>query len=197
MRKLIIIAVMLTSPMLARAEEIKTEAQAKKNYVGALFGPSISTRSGGTTSFAWGGRIGTGLIQEASGIFSLGLYVQSISDSQTVSGIAINTTLTALALELITRRAFGSGLYLGGRFGVGLGSAKVSVGSASTSGSSSSFFVGPVLGYEFEASDKVSIGIDASWATVGKATMAFDSGSTIELGSSSAVILNAGVTYHW
>lgn len=167
------------------------------SYAGPLIGPVISLKNGGGTYFGFGGRLGTKLYQEGSSLASLGVYVVSISDSQTISGVKLDGQITALMAEFIGRGYFKSGFYLGGRFGIAFHSISLSSGSISVSGTANRFAVGPVVGYEFKLSPKASFVLDFSWLSLFKSTITITSLGSFDLDSTSALLPFAGFNLTW
>lgn len=166
-------------------------------YIAAQFGQAFVTTGTSENYFTYGGRVGTGLFRDNSGIFSLGLSVNTNSQSATLSGVSISARTTPVLAELITREAWGTGLFLGGRVGVGLLSANVTTASLNLSGTATSLAVGPALGYEFSITETSNLVLDFSWISIGKGTLTLPTLGSIPYDASSLLVLQAGAVYHW
>lgn len=207
MSKIIIVATVLLSSINVFADEAKPADPApqpsaaptypRESYASALLGAAIGTSSGGSTSFIFSGRVGTGILADRSGILSLGLVAGHTSASRSVGTVTVDGSTTLILAELISRKLFETGLYLGGRFGIGLENVDLKSGAADLSSSSTAFAVGPALGYEFPIIPQLAFDFDFSWITVFGSTFTFPGAGSIQTNSSGAALLQGGLTYHW
>lgn len=184
-------------PPIANSENHPPEIS--KNYAGALLGSAISTTSGSSNNnvLIYSGRVGTSLIADPSGSLSIGLLVAHDSISQMVGTINVSTNSTPILAEILDRNAFGTGLYYGIRLGIGLENASVSQGGASYSASTVAFEFGPVAGYEIPIVSHLNLDLDASWLNSPGTTFDFAGIASVPVGWSSALALQAGLTFHW
>ena len=126
----------------------------------------------------------------------MGAAVQTLSNSAKTSGITVNSRITTMMLEAVTRRMFGSGLYLGGRFGGSLNSINIASSTTDLSASAMSLAVAPVIGYEIDVAQAVSLGLDVNWTVIGGTTFKFPTGTKIETTSQGAVMMQGEVIFH-
>jgi opacity protein-like surface antigen len=179
--------------------ESKEQHQSPGSYVNALLGPAIVTSGGDGTEFVFGGRVGTGIYRDRSGILSLGINVETLSRSQTLSGIKTDARWTVILAEIISRKAWGTGLYLGARLGLGI--VNVNIRSRSNglnlTASNSNFAWGPVVGYEFPLGSHFGLNIDFSWNTMSGGDLNFPRIGKLPYDSMSAVLIQGGVSYYW
>jgi hypothetical protein len=151
----------------------------------------------GNNTFCFSGRLGTELASGPSGGFAVGLFGAHDSQSINVGTVNASGDDTFLAVEFIGRRLFGSGLYLGGRFGVDLGSVTIGDQSVSYSANAAAIAGGPVVGFEFSIIKQLAIDIDTSWMRVGSATFNFPTIGSVTSGSTSGFLLQGGLTFNW
>lgn len=206
MNKKTVLAVFLMATAAHAAEEAPPaqtpQPEPEKNvYIEGFVGEAFltSSSSGGNTNFlTYGGRFGAGVYSDRSGILSLGLAIDTLSNSATVSGVTATAGVTAILPEIIARRMFGTGLYLGGRFGVGITSVSATKSTTSISASGTSFASGPALGYEIDIIPHLSLGIDLSWITRAGTTLTFPTGvGTLQVDSVSYLMLQGGLVAHF
>lgn len=167
-------------------------------YAAALMGSTISTTPGssGNNNFVYSGRLGTDVFSNSSGAFAIGLAVGHDSDTVHLGTVTASGGDTYITTELIGRRLFGSGLYLGGRAGVDLANVTLSASSVSYNSSASAFLVGPVLGYEFPILQQIAIDIDATWMAEGSSTFNFPTLGSVSVESSSGFVFQGGISFH-
>jgi hypothetical protein len=182
----------------AHSEEASADIAGPGTYLGLQAGNGFVTSKGGGNFFTFGGRVGTGVYRDHSGILSLGLVMGTLNHDITVSSVNVKQNITVLMSELVTRRMWGTGLYMGGRIGAGLVSADVSAPGLSISGTGTSLVVGPALGYELPFGESpMSFGIDCSWLAASGGDLNFPVIGKTHYDSSSAVLLNFGLNFHW
>ena len=172
-------------------------APGRESYANALLGAAIGTSSGGTNSLIYSGRVGTSLAGSQNGLISLGLVAGHDSSSTTVGTVTSDGSITLLMAELITRRMFGTGLYLGARIGIALLGDTLSTTQVSYSASTSSFAIGPTLGYEFPILKNLAFDFDFSWIGVSASTLTFPTVGSVAVNGSSAALLQGGVIFRW
>jgi hypothetical protein len=121
-QQLTILAALILVSSVANAEPPKEEApppDSKKFYVGALLGPVVSTTpTAGNTNFTFGGRFGASVAKSSLADFALGLNVNALNSRSSASGVTTDAWLIMIMGEVLSRRAFGTGLYFGGRGGL-------------------------------------------------------------------------------
>lgn len=188
----------LLIPAASHAEEKEpAQPQNLKGYASALMGDAVVTSGGGSSAFTYSGRAGTSIYQDHSGMLSLGVFASSWSNSETLSGTTVDGRLTSIMGELVTREAFGTGIYFGARAGLALTSATVTASGTSASASGTSFAFAPVAGYEFALSKQLRLAADLSWLNRTGLTMAFPNGSSVKLDSAAAMLFQAGLGYRF
>lgn len=191
--KQIIVALLFQLPgMSVFAEEVANPPPEDRGYIGGLVGLGVVT-SNGMTFFTYGARGGYGLFQDKSGIFSLGVYLQSISQTATIGAVTASDLIIGVSGELITRKIFGTGLYVGGRFGVGISSSTITSGSNTYAGSTNRFLVGPVLGYEIPIVDKLALALDVAWVSIGGGAITLPGLGTFTVNGGSAFTFLGGL----
>jgi hypothetical protein len=184
-------------PELIQSQEASS-AQENRSYFTLLSGAALSTSSGGGNAFTYGGHVGTGLFDAPHSIFSLGVYVGTASDRAQVESASVNGRYTIIAGELLTRRIFGTGLYVGGRFGLGIVSISYSNPSnGSYGGNGDSFVASPVLGYELSLARHFDISMEAAWVVLSSSYIMVPNIGAVFYNAISAVTLQGGLTYHW
>lgn len=190
----------LTIPTIGSADDHATEGDSNPpRYFAVLAGPAITTNSAnaGDTHFTFGGHAGYSFLTSAIGSPSIGVHAQFMSDSERTSSAYIESSITTIMAELTSRRLFGSGLYMGGRFGIGLLSLSLSGISLSASTSTAVFAVAPVLGYEQNITENVAIALDFSWQVVGSGTFKFSSGTSLTADPMGMALLQGGIAFHF
>lgn len=166
------------------------------NFVSGTAGTVSVTGGDGGTYFGYGFRAGFEAFRDRGGIVSLGVSLVSATKDSTVSGTDVSETVTAIMVELLGRRLFGSGLFVGGRVGVGIvtvGLTKSSTNTQISSGSDTDLAVGPVAGYEFRVAEHVSIPLELSFISIGQGTTS----NHIDFNAVSALIVQTGLVIHW
>lgn len=161
-------------------------ATPKDGYYGGLLGYSVFTSSAGGTPL-YGARAGYGVLRTQTGVFSLGLAMNALFQTAVNGTVTSRETMIQLSAETITREAWGTGLYLGARWGMGINSSTLDNGTNTFAGSATRFLVGPVMGYEIPVMDGASIALDVSWITAGGGTITYPGLGTFAFGSSSAL----------
>tara|TARA_R100001086_G_scaffold200856_1_gene117064 strand:- start:10575 stop:11141 length:567 start_codon:yes stop_codon:yes gene_type:complete len=165
----------------------------KRHVVGALPGAAFFTSGDNDVSFNFGSRIGFGVFRDNSGLLTLGLHTQGIWEKETVGTVDVRSRIFVMSLEIIGRELFGTGLYLGGRFGPAFSRVKIDT----VSGSGVAFGVGPALGYEFRFGDApLGLCLDFSWLSVTSHDISF-SGVPVTVEASSAIVLSGGLQFHF
>lgn len=181
----------------SQAEEPEPAKDAPMYYVSPLLGYGQGTTPGSGGYFSYAVRAGARLERRPENYTTLGLNVGGISKSETVSGVSVNSSVTAIMLDFMGNRLWGSGLRFGARGGIGLVSADYSYRGVTYHGSSSGFLYGPALGYEFAISESLSFDFDASIVNLSGGTLQVDRLGSAAYPSSSAVILLGGVSFHF
>jgi hypothetical protein len=200
MRKSITLGMLLLAASTAfAADEPPAAAMPEKtSFTAGLAGIGLITSTGGGNNFAWAVRSGFGVGRSNNEIHSLGVYIGGMSDSDSVGAVFVNTRTTAVLLEYVGRRAWGSNFYMGGRAGIGLGSANIAAGGNVYSASLNSFSFAPVIGVEAPlGSGPASLVFDVSWITVLGGTLTFPGLGSIKVDASQAVVLSAGLLVNW
>jgi hypothetical protein len=180
----------------------KTFKNDNSAYFSTLIGYGLITSTGSTGFFTGSGRLGTGLGDDDKDVLSIGLYIGhgSISQSVTLTTGGVKSfgketdAFTPILAELITRRAWNTGVYLGARFGLTVISADIPI--AGISGSGSSFTFGPVIGDEFRLSERINFDFDLSWLSVIGSDLSTNVGA-LHFDTVSALFIQAGLTFHW
>lgn len=190
-------AILMTAASHADEKESKADPQDLKSYASALVGDAVVTTGGGSSAFTYSGRAGTSIYQDHSGMLSLGVFASSWSNSETLSGTTVDGRLTSIMGELVTREAFGTGIYFGARAGLALTNATVTASGTSVSASGTSFAFAPVAGYEFALSKQMTLTADISWLNRTGLSMTFPNGATVNFNSAAAVLFQAGLGYRF
>jgi hypothetical protein len=178
-----------------------TASELSNRYLTLGAGARALTAGGNQTEFALAARYGAGFYHDDSGaLLSLGISVTYAGHTgDTPLGWGTHSVL-ALMSDLILRGAFGTRLYLGGRFGLGFTSISSGVpGFLEISGSATNFAFSPVIGYEFMLSRGTSLNLDLSWLSVGGGTMVptSGSGSSRDYDATAGFMLTGGIGFHW
>jgi hypothetical protein len=172
-------------------------AQERFNYVGAGSGWAVVTSGDGGNSFTYSVRVGTELMKDESGIFTLGAWVGSLSNENTYSGTTASERITGFLGEILSQQAFDSGLYFGARAGFGLVSADITGGSTDLTATDNGFLWGAVVGYEIPVNEKLGVWFDMSYLTLTSGELDFAGIGTVEYDSAQAIALQVGVSTHW
>lgn len=195
-----IIAALLLVPSVASAETPKEESapsDSKKFYTGVLLGPVVSTTpTAGNTNFTFGGRFGATVAKSNLAELALGLNVNALNSRSTSGAATSDAWLLMFMGEIISRRAFGTGLYFGGRGGLAYITTSISAGALRLSASGATYTVGPVVGYELEILSMLSLVADVSWMAVGGYTLTFPTASVLT-GSRTSFLIQGGVNFHF
>ncbi len=136
-------------------------------------------------------------MRDDSGILTLGAWVGSISDENIYSGVTVSERSTGLLAEILSQKAFSTGLYLGARAGFGLVSANVTSGSTDLTATDNGFMWGAVVGYEIPVNEKLGIWLDMSYLTLTSGELEFAGIGTVAYESAQAITLQVGVSSHW
>lgn len=157
-------------PPAPAAPPIEAPPNSKKEYdhfAGFLMGSGRGTGSTDAKGiFLYGARAGYGFFRDKGGVLSVGPVVQLQKDTSTLGSVAVSTRSVFSALEVLYREAFGTGAYFGARAGFAYLKIEATTATASIQSDNTTFAVGPVAGYEFPISDRVSLGLDLSWISI-------------------------------
>lgn len=164
----------------------------KKGFIAGMAGPALVTTPGGGNDFIYGGRIGYTLGQSKDGAGSLGVSVNTVTESETVSGITVDARITVIMAEYVARQAFGTGLYFGGRMGFSMNRANISANGNSLSTSDTVFAYAPVVGFEAPLAGSARLMLDASWVNTNGGTFKL-AGTSIPYQRTAFVALQAGI----
>lgn len=190
MKKLMLLTVLFFGCLLCA---LQASAQ-EKNFIAPMIGNAFITSEGGGNRLAWSLRVGGGVLQDESGILSLGVFVGGAGDNQRIQGVDVDGHVTLVGTEILCRKAFGSWVYYGGRFGLGITSLSFSAGGTSLSGSGTSFAFAPVVGYEAPISARSDLIIDLSYLTIGGGNMSI-LGTSVNYNATQALTLSGGVSF--
>lgn len=190
----ILLALATIAAVNAHADEAAKEAtHPSKGFVAGLAGSAFITSTGGGSHFIYGARAGFSLgHSDSGGTGSLGVAVNTLTDSETVSGVKVDSRITFIGAEYVAREAFGTGLYFGGRAGIGINSATVTAGTTTRSLSDTVFAFAPAIGYEVRLSDKAMLMLDTSWINVSGGSFTVGT-TTAEYDRTAAVAIQAGI----
>jgi hypothetical protein len=155
-----LLILILMSTTLAFADDQPEQTQVNDKipvYIAPLIGLSFPVNNAtGGPYFTWGGEIGIRVLK----YWNIGIFADTVSNSATVSGIAVSGNLTTLMLSLTAQ--FGI-LYYGGRLGIGIRSLSATSSGSTYSSSGSAFAVAPVVGVRIPVANNVSISAETSW----------------------------------
>jgi hypothetical protein len=193
MKTLLFIAAALFSSTISHAEEAP-----KTKYVNALIGPVFElTGDDKNTYFGISGRFGGDIYRDGSSNLALGLmYGRNGSDKLTVGSVTSTANTSVLMAEILSRKAFDTGLYFGVRVGVGFTNLTIKDSSAEISDTATTFAYAPVIGYELPIAEKFNVNAELSLITVGGGTLKYGS-TELNFARASALSFQGGVMFDW
>jgi hypothetical protein len=175
-------------------ETAEPEDTPDRSYVSGMAGVSDITNTG-ASAFTFSARIGTALYADSGSLFSIGFFANDYSKSVSSSGVSATGNVMILAGELFGRRLFHSGLYFGGRFGLGLPSLSFGSGAISISATGTSFAIGPFAGYEVNVSRNVALVVDADFMTLTSTSLNFTGIGSVPVATDAVLQFQAGIVF--
>ncbi|MFZ9595563.1 MAG: hypothetical protein ACO3A2_05740 [Bdellovibrionia bacterium] len=172
-------------------------------YFALALGADQLTSSGSSAQLVYSLRAGQAVGENRLGLWSVGAYFGSYPLTHAVSDVSAQGNTLLLALDLLVRRTFGSGLYWGVRLGAGFSNLTLRALSpeVSATGSIARLALGPVLGYEAPLSKRLNFLVDVSWMTLKEGTMAFPildaRYNSVQVAAQANFQVQLGVSYNW
>ncbi|HTL13085.1 MAG TPA: hypothetical protein VL588_11380 [Bdellovibrionota bacterium] len=183
MKYVIIAFLMIGYPCFAEGLKNAPEQRSETGFVAAIGGPALITSKGGGSPVNFGARADLRLGNDSMAEGLIGIAVNTMTKSTSIT----SGTITTITAEYLARKAWGTGLYLGARAGLGLNS----VTAAGQGASDTVFAFAPVIGWELPVGTPVLL-IEASWETSEGGTFTFG-GTPIAYDATQAVLLRAGI----
>lgn len=177
MKKLLIVVTMFFC-FNAFAEDPAITLEASSMNFGGLVGFGFS--SAGTTQWQaphFGVRISKQVYSNKDETLYIGAFATTSQATQIFNSLTGTGTTTTVSAEVMGRYLYGSKFFGGGRFGMAMRTFNVTDGTNSASFTGSAFNVGPFVGYEITASEKVFVDLDIHWNTVWSSIMVGTTGS--------------------
>ncbi len=167
---------------------------AERGVIAVLVGPSFILTGNGGSHFTYGGRASFVVGQDSRSKGSLGVAINTMSNTATAGPATVEAHITFIALEYVAREAWGSGLYFGARAGAGLNNGTLRIGSTAIGLSDTVFAFAPVVGWEARLSKTALLMVDTAWNNIGGGT--FMIGSTpVAYDRTAAFTLSAGLGF--
>ena len=165
-------------------------------YFGPQLGLSFSLKSGGSTNFVWGGRLGVNATQLGDfAKLAFGLTYMHEQNTQTISGAAITGSSNILLAQMLFRKVGNTGFYFGPE--VGLSFVLLTATGTTDNITGSGFTFGVDVGYDYYVSSGFSFGPSIHYLHVGQTTLTASTGGSLLTDSSDGMCALLNGTFHF
>jgi hypothetical protein len=148
--------------------------------------------------FAYSGRFGGDVYAAKDGTIALGLlFGKKATETVGIGTATMKGSTTLVMAEVLGRKLWGTGLYMGARLGLGFYYLELKSPTYPADDTATSFAFGPVVGYEIPLSEKFKPNLELSFVHLGGGTLSAPGIGDLPYDSTSALLLQGGFMFEF